>query len=1119
MIELSAEPTVAAALLPFREGGALRLAVIAKLTFDLSRQGAQLVAPRPLSPDVHFEGNASRSLAFTSDRVPRKPQADVLFIGSAWAPPGEHVRARRVRLTVSEGTMLLVDKALDVVSDEPFRQLPIRYELAEASSENPLGGGRFAIHHADEPLTTGKPRVHPAGFGPVPRTFPARARLRGRIDDDALATAPIAELPAGFDASYFNAAPADQRTRFFSGREELRLVGLHPTLADVRSKLPAQIVRAVLLFGASSIEVPMVGDTLAIEGDTLSATLTFRGDVAIDEHVLQEGRVVVTVIEAPEAGKPKLAPRSKAFVETERKVAPAIVARPQPASQKPAPRPRGKTFSATQELPPSFGAFTAPIVPPSAPFANVAPPPLLSPSSEAPPIRVAFDEEPSSMRAPTSSMRVLVDTPAQLGELRPPPRLGEAVPIVNVGKLVPFTFPWSLRPPQDALIVAVKGTFDLVPGAAAKPAEEQDLPSGDAHWDDDPAASLRYPSDFAPFKPKADVMLVGSAHRQGDRGVSLVRFRFGPIERRIAVFGDRTKERGAHAPAPFETMPLRWERALGGALSRENPVGIGHKTGMLLPNLEDADALLGRAAANVPVCTAPVAPSWSARSGKLGTYDRRWQETRWPWFPEDFEWSYFNAAPREQQIEYPEGDESYALAGVAAGGAVLEGRMPEKRPRVFALRMSGELFEILLRIDTVWFDADAKKLVVVWRGLVEVDDETAPEISTLFAIDDEPELDVARARERLHAELAARGLLPPEAAPAQAANDDLAGLSLGELYQRMQRDLEKAKEERRPAPAEAPAAAPAPTRDPAAPVVSADQVLAALREGRSLEGEDLSFVALDGLDLRGADLHGAILSSASLRGTRLDGANLRGAVLAHADAEQAGFDGADLEGADLTSAKLDRADLSRTKLSNALFESASASGASFVESTGERPIFTRATLTFASFERASLSDGDLTGAKLEAARFTGAKLPNARFYDVEGMDVNLDGVSAPGLRAEGARLPRGSFVGLDAPDSGWERAELEGSSFQGAVLPRALFNGAKLDDVIFSKADLGEGRFRKARLLRAKMLKTNLMKATFERADLDGADLRGANLFQVATWRARTHGVRLEQAITAGTTL
>lgn len=667
--------------------------------------------------------------------------------------------------------------------------------------------------------------------------------------------------------------------------------------------------------------------------------------------------------------------------------------------------------------------------------------------------------------------------------------------VVHSTGLQVWTTPWQVRPPRHSLTVVVKATFTLDAAGAPTLAAEQDPPSGDVPWPDEPATpdqppSLRYASDFAVFKPATDVLLVGHAYSTTPAsGVALVELRVGELRRRIAVFGDRSW--GAeHKPAPFDRMPLRWERALGGPTSDANPVGRGYKTGLMLPNLERPEALMrSKGDTPAPACFAPVSPTWKSRVSKLGTYDTSWLKTRWPYFPADFDWTHFNAAPPEQQVPYLRGDEPYSVSGVRPGGATIAGKLPSLRPRAFAQRTAAagnEFGEVLLRLDTLWLDADANKMVLVWRGLLDVADEDAPDVAALFVDLDPPQapLTLERARERFVAQVASDQVLP--AGAVSFADEPPRG--------------------RGPTPA-----------PPAPP--SGAHVLAMVARGERLAGRDLTGVVLAGADLSGADLSGALLARADLSGANLAGAKLAGAVLTRAMAAGARFDAADLTQADLTGANLSQASFTGANLGRAVLDHADAAGAQFAAASADGASLVGAKLDRAKLDGASLQGADLSKATFDGATFRSAKLDDVRLYDARGTGVDLEGASLTNARAQKAALPGSSFVGVVAPGSSWEAADMTACRLDKAKLDGAIFTKAKLAGANLSQASAVEAVFRRAGLQGARCLKANLMKAVFERADLSNADLRGANLFQAETWLARIDGADLALAHVAGTKL
>jgi uncharacterized protein YjbI with pentapeptide repeats len=1062
-LEISTLAPLSVGTLAWRDAaGSLQLTVIAKATLEIRPDHrARLVAPYPLFGDLYFEENEGRSLRVASDYAPRKPRVDVLFTGAAYAPVGERVSHRSIRLALgSAGTPILDKKLLAVGARErdkggmptppqPFAYLPLRWELAfggAASQVNPIGVGEDpGDTRLPSIVDPGNPR-RAAGLGPIPSWWWVRQQALGGVDAKVLA-APVPTLSEKIDLAYFNAAPADQQLAVLAGDETVLMTGLHPALAEIRWRLPGLHAHAVLEIHGSRHTVALQADTLWIEGEMLRCALTWRGSVAIDASdaaALDSARVMATLARGDAA-------------------------------------PSWEKRRAAAQAHPVEGA-----VPPVGMARVVEGASLFQKSSS-----IELEIEHSMIFAPRDGKH------EKAGRL--PRRVTANLPIVNETGLHAWTIPWQVKAPDHSIVVIVKATYALGDDGTLTLAPAQDPPSGDVPYEADAAGatSLAYPSDFAVFKPAADVLLVGHAYPSDPAvGVSNVELRVGDLRRRLAVFGDR--KWGVFGfdgkPSRFEKMPLRWERALGGALSEANPVGRGFKTGVLVPNLERPEALLQTSNDRpAPACFAPIPPAWHARRSRTGSYDAAWLKERWPYFPADFDWSHFNAAPPEQQVPYLRGDERFSIVGVRPGGKGVDGRLPGARPRVFAQRtepVGGDFFEVLLRLDTAWFDTDASKVVLVWRGLYATPEDDSPDIAALYV--DLEHGEVARTleqvRERFLARVATGEVLPVAAMafpdePTQATREPLPPL---------------------PRPPEAPGRA---------------KVLAMLAAGTSLARADLTGVDLNGANLAGADLAGAILARADLTDAILDGARLAGAVLVGVRADRASFVGSDLTGADLTGAKLARASLAKAALAGAALDGARASGADLAEAHADRASFVGAALDEAKLDEAKLAGADFTGANLAGATFRGALLDDVRLYDARADGAVFDRASMPRARADRASLRRASLVGVAAPQSVWESADLTGANLQEAQLPHALFLRAKLDGATLAQATATEASFRRASLKGARCMRANLMKARFERADLTEADLRGANLYQAETWLAKTAHVDLAAANVTGTKL
>ena len=321
--------------------------------------------------------------------------------------------------------------------------------------------------------------------------------------------------------------------------------------------------------------------------------------------------------------------------------------------------------------------------------------------------------------------------------------------------LTPFTFePLFLADEQlrPLLVPVVKATFELSPLGKLTLADEQaPLEVSGKKWDDSDESSDRYEPEGAFFKPATDVVLVGHAHAQ-ERGAreALVALKVGPVQKGVRVVGDRAwvKSMGSIAmtkPAPFERIPLRYERAFGGwdrslpeearhSFEPRNPVGTGFRSsgsrfeeGLRLPNLEDpSQPLKAWGDRPLPACFGFLAPHWQPRAAFAGTYDAAWEKSRKPMLPRDFDRRFLNAAsPGLVAPGYLQGNEPVVIANATPEGRLafsLPGLAPP-RVQVWRKRGSDEVLE--LHLDTVIIDTDELRLFLIWRGLLVLAREPA----------------------------------------------------------------------------------------------------------------------------------------------------------------------------------------------------------------------------------------------------------------------------------------------------------------------------------------------------------------------------------------------------------
>ncbi len=375
--------------------------------------------------------------------------------------------------------------------------------------------------------------------------------------------------------------------------------------------------------------------------------------------------------------------------------------------------------------------------PRSLPFLKPLAPPVPAPRPPPPaaPAPAAWEQ--------TSPEPTLEIAPPRAARKRP---TAGTIELVNDTALALAAIPWGLTPSRDCFTVIAKATCDLVPGGPVVLRSMADPPEGERFEDragarGEAVASCVYPTDFALYKVRADVVLTGHACApKGAVTTMQARFAFGAegsaFDRTLVVSGDRRWEPGplaerASAPEPFLRMPLVHSRAFGGPKYDENPVGIGFPDRMrrgpaLLPNLEDPSSRVRTPNQVVrPACFAPIPRRFPDLWASRGT-----RRAVWPCFPEELDWTLFQAAPRAQQLAFLRGDEAFEIAGLRRELPIITGALPGLRARALIVR-SGEPEEIAMRLDTAVFDLDAMKIHLVWRGVATVADERAPDLDAI----------------------------------------------------------------------------------------------------------------------------------------------------------------------------------------------------------------------------------------------------------------------------------------------------------------------------------------------------------------------------------------------------
>jgi hypothetical protein len=323
---------------------------------------------------------------------------------------------------------------------------------------------------------------------------------------------------------------------------------------------------------------------------------------------------------------------------------------------------------------------------------------------------------------------------------------------------------------QHVLSVLLKRTYDIIPGQPCRRAEkDHKLIAGDVHYADPMNSSVKFESDFVPFKLATDIVFSGCAYAPGGTPTQTLTaaLRVGSVEKQVRVIGSRVcKYRPGAAPEfseprPFEKMELRYERAYGGVDIHSDPrvpcvyarnhLGRGFAVrncreavdNLRLPNIEDPHD--------------PLTPErlcverfweWERQPlpAGLGWYSKYWQpranwagvlpadraverELRAMYAPAvpagqreqylqaklpDMDFRFFNGASPGLTAPYLAGSEVVLLSNLSPEGELLF-QLPGERPGI-GLDLGDGLQEPEVVLHTVLIRMEERQVDLVWRA-------------------------------------------------------------------------------------------------------------------------------------------------------------------------------------------------------------------------------------------------------------------------------------------------------------------------------------------------------------------------------------------------------------------
>lgn len=301
--------------------------------------------------------------------------------------------------------------------------------------------------------------------------------------------------------------------------------------------------------------------------------------------------------------------------------------------------------------------------------------------------------------------------------------------------------------------ISIKASFGFAPDGRLLPLRTPSAIEHDEVWSGQPMrSSLVHPGDLIPFKPRTDILVVGTAVPPKGRPQPHwdARLAFPGGEKRLRLFGPRAWRHSLlsgwslSAPEPTQAVSLQYENAYGGVVDAakqqfeegefypENPFGCGYlgrarprtEQDYRAPQIEAWNGAISRLGKDVPVGGfGPVPGFVPSRAKYMGTWERDGQPTVSAGVPSDMDMRYWNTAPEDQQIE----GELEPGAVIRLDGMTERGQLALTLPHIKALSIAqmrtGRRLPEDLSLDTVLIDLDRKQLQLRYHGIREADAE------------------------------------------------------------------------------------------------------------------------------------------------------------------------------------------------------------------------------------------------------------------------------------------------------------------------------------------------------------------------------------------------------------
>lgn len=295
---------------------------------------------------------------------------------------------------------------------------------------------------------------------------------------------------------------------------------------------------------------------------------------------------------------------------------------------------------------------------------------------------------------------------------------------------------------NDFGVVVLRGTFEIRNGARLRLVQEQEpVVVADEYYGEPGQSSLRFESNIAPYKPKTDLLVNAIAFPPSGQPETEwpVRVEVGGASKELLVTGPRQWTKSSLGGwrlsdiEPAAAVPVRYEYAYGGAdlegdggVCEENPVGVGFCSSqpegpVPAPQVLPPGGTGLRFGEAVDVAgLGPVAPAWSPRRLRAGTFNAAWEKTRWPDLPEDFSFEFYNTASAGLTLPgFADGTETIRLTNLSRVPN-LQFQLPSFELATLLRFEDGRVIPGPVNLDTIHVEVPDNRVYLCWRGVFPV---------------------------------------------------------------------------------------------------------------------------------------------------------------------------------------------------------------------------------------------------------------------------------------------------------------------------------------------------------------------------------------------------------------